>query len=96
MQKLYCYVDETGQDSGSEVFIVVAVVNSDDQDNIRTALVDAERFAETNTLKWHKSKHDRRMKYLRAVVEKGIAAGSTYFKQYRKPIPYSLRSKARW
>jgi len=30
MQKLYCYVDETGQDPASEFFIVVAVVTMGD------------------------------------------------------------------
>ena len=26
IQKVYCYVDETGQDAGSDFFVVVAVV----------------------------------------------------------------------
>ena len=32
MQKLYCYVDETGQDVGSEVFIVSVLVAEEDRD----------------------------------------------------------------
>jgi len=64
MQKLYCYVDETGQDPKSEVFIVVAVISSNDQAYIRKQLTDIEDIAKTHKLKWHKTRHDRRMRYL--------------------------------
>jgi len=39
MQKLYCYVDETGQDKGTEFFIVVAAVSEKEQNLLRTQLV---------------------------------------------------------
>lgn len=35
MQKLYCYVDKTGQDTKSEFFIVVAIVNDKDQNLLK-------------------------------------------------------------
>jgi|SRR3989344_2924001 len=90
MQKLYCYVDETGQDSGAEFFIVVAVVSMDDQDNLRSNLLTAEQRARTHHLKWHKSKPERRLKYLEIVLEKRIAKGDVYFSSYKKPLPYFL------
>ena len=46
-QKLYCYVDETGQDAASNVFIVVAIVSDRDQEGLRQALVEVERMAKT-------------------------------------------------
>ena len=88
MQKLYCYVDETGQDPTSEFFIVVAVISEQDQDFFRNELITAEQFAQTNQLKWHKLRHDRRIKYLQYVMDKKIAKGDIYFGRYQKPIPY--------
>ena len=88
MQKLYCYVDETGQDSRSEVFIVVAIISSNDQAYIRKQLTDIEGVAKTHKLKWHKTRHDRRMHYLTLILDKKIAAGDVYTARYQKPIPY--------
>ena len=36
---LYCFVDETGQDAGSDIFIVVAVVVERDVEKVRLGLV---------------------------------------------------------
>ena len=88
MQKLYCYVDETGQDSTSEFFIVVAVVNEKEQQALRDELVNIESLAGTGQLKWHKSRHERRMKYLQTVLQRKIGAGEVYFGKYKKPLPY--------
>lgn len=88
MQKLYAYVDEAGQDPASNFFIIVAVVSAKDQDTLRKQLIAIEEEAETHQLKWHKTAHSRRMKFLSRVLEKGIAAGNVYTAHYRKPIPY--------
>lgn len=88
MQKLSCYVDEAGQDTISEFFIVVAVVSEKDQEKLRKQLIDMEDAAQTHHLKWHKTAHQRRIKYLSLLLEKKIAAGEVYFAHYRKPIPF--------
>ncbi len=88
MQKLSCYVDETGQDPTSDFFIVVAVVSEKDQEMLRRQLTDVEDAAQTHHLKWHKTAHQRRMRYLSLLLEKKIAAGDVYFGHYRKPIPF--------
>jgi len=86
-QKLYCYVDETGQDDRSGVFVVVAVMNAGDQDKVRHALTEIETEAKTHQLKWHKTSPSRRLKYLKLALKKGI--GSTvFFGSFRKPIPF--------
>ncbi|OGL65753.1 hypothetical protein A3B21_01275 [Candidatus Uhrbacteria bacterium RIFCSPLOWO2_01_FULL_47_24] len=88
MQKLYCYVDEAGQDAGSEFFVVVAIVSSSDQETLRQQLTNAEKIAQTNHLKWHKISYPRRIQYLSIILEKKIAKGSVFTAHYRKPIPY--------
>jgi len=88
IQKIHAYVDESGQDDVSRFFVVVAVVNSGEQTLIRDRLLAIERLAKTNTLKWHKTAHDRRMKYLTLAMEYKIAFGEVYVGRYEKPIPY--------
>ncbi len=67
MQKFYCYIDETGQDTKSEVFVVVAVVSEKEQNKLREKLMDIEKISKTGHRKWHKSKPERRLKYLQMV-----------------------------
>lgn len=88
MQKLYCYVDESGQDAASEVFVVAAVITEGDQQAIREQLDRIERNAGTNRKKWHKVRHENRMRYLTLVLEQKIAAGNVYIAHYKKPIPF--------
>lgn len=88
MQKFYCYVDETGQDAGSEFFIVVAMISDKEQETLRQALLNIESQAGTGQLKWHKSRHERRMKYLQIVLQRKIGSGEVYFGKYKKPLPY--------
>lgn len=88
MKKLYCYVDESGQDPASKLFIVVVVVSDVDQEMLRSQLIDIEKSAKTNQLKWHKTAHNRRMKYLSLVLQQKVAAGGVYIAHYEKPIPF--------
>src|SRR3989344_3460773 len=90
MQKLYCYVDETGQDASSEFFLVVAVVNDEDQQDFRYHLTDIEKNSKTGHRKWHKSRPQRRLEYLELILKKNIGKGNVFFRRYRKPLPYFL------
>ena len=87
-QKIYAYVDETGQDAGSEFFIVVTVISDKEQQLLREALLGVELVAGTGRLKWHKSRHERRMKYIEMVLQKRIGRGEVFFGKYKKPLPY--------
>ena len=87
-QKIYVFVDESGQDDSSKYFIVVSAVSVVDQELLREQLLAVEADAKTNTLKWNKSKHGRRMKYISLVLERKIAYGHVFIGRYRKPVPY--------
>lgn len=90
MQRLYCYVDESGQDTKSEVFIVVAVISDKEQYMLRQKLSEIENMAKTGHRKWHKSRSERRMKYLRLVLNQKIGKGDVYVGHFKKPLPYFL------
>jgi hypothetical protein len=90
MQKLYCYVDESGQDATSEVFIVVAIVSDQDQAAFRQECLAVEESAVTGKRKWHKSRPERRWQYLELVLEGKLGQGQVFFGQFKKPLPYFL------
>lgn len=82
------HVDKSGQDDTSHFFIVVAVVTADALASIRERLLEVEAIARTSGLKWHKTHHTRRLRYLTLVLERKIAAGWVYVGHYKKPIPF--------
>ncbi len=56
IKKLYVYVDETGQDSGSNFFVVVNVISENDQEAIRIKLRELEKETKVGLKKWQKSR----------------------------------------
>jgi hypothetical protein len=87
-KKLYCYVDETGQDAGSELFIVVAVVVTSDVNAVRERLQELEKKTNVSSTKWHKSSHKYRIKFMEAFLSQGSEGLHVYFVKARKPVSY--------
>jgi len=87
-EKLYCYVDETGQDARASIFVVVAIIAAGEQEDIRRACMEAEHTAGTGHRKWHKSRAARRLRYIETVVERKICCGDVFFGTFEKPLPY--------
>jgi hypothetical protein len=85
-EKVCVYLDESGQDSTSHFFVVVAVVSTSDQEKLRAQLRDIERSAGTGGKKWHKLRHENRMQYLTLVLERKIVAKCVYTAHYKKPM----------
>ena len=59
-QKLYCYVDETGQDTKGDLFLVALVVTGSERDEL---IREAERIEETSgkgLMKWRKTALSRK------------------------------------
>lgn len=90
MQKLYCYVDESGQDAASDVFVVVAVIGTQGQDTFRQQCLAIEHEASTGNRKWHKSRPERRLEYVELALERGVGRGRVFFGCFQKPLPYFL------
>jgi len=88
-QKLYCYVDETGQDTASNVFIV-AVLSDRNQESLRDALIAIEELAGVRYSKWHNSKPARRVRYIELALDRNVGQEDVFFGSYPKPLPYLL------
>lgn len=89
-QRIYCYVDESGQDVKSDYFIVVAVANDQNQENLRNQLLKIETETKIGIRKWHKSSSPRKYQFLVKLIDMNILGGDIFFGRYRKPLPYFL------
>ena len=50
--KLYCYVDETGQDTKGALFVVSVAVTKKDRDELRELLAKLEKASGKGKTKW--------------------------------------------
>jgi len=89
-QKLYCYVDETGQDAGSKIFITAAVVSSDDQHNLRMELEAIEKQTKIFKRKWYRAGRRQRTDFITRIMESGQRFGKIFYIVYKKPILFFL------
>lgn len=67
MQKLYCYVDESGQDTAGKIFIVSVVVAGEERDKLLELCEQLERVSGKRKDKWGKARHKHRMRYIRHI-----------------------------
>ena len=81
--KLYCYVDETGQDTKG-TFFIVAVVITDERRPLEAYLESAEVITGKKT-KWMKTSDTVRQAYIRTLAEE-IFPGMIFVKNYRSDI----------
>ncbi|HSW88937.1 MAG TPA: hypothetical protein VLG12_07275 [Candidatus Saccharimonadales bacterium] len=65
--KLYCYVDESGQNTLGQTFIVSIIVIDQERDELLTLCEQIEKISGKNKDKWGEAAHDRRMRYLRHI-----------------------------
>src|SRR5689334_3149008 len=67
--KIYCFVDEAGQDSGSAVFVVVALILIENPSGLRNFLEQIEKKSKIGLLKWHKATNKQRMDFLSLIMD---------------------------
>ena len=78
-QKRYCYVDESGQDTQGELFIVAVVVAGDEREHLRQACTEIEAASRKGARKWAKSNQERRLAYVQDILRREDLHGKLYF-----------------
>ena len=86
--KLYAYVDETGQDTSGQLFIVAVVIVRGDGDPLRQALREVERDSRKLDKKWTKSRPAQREAYMTRYPEPEPLHGSLYYALHRHTSDY--------
>lgn len=69
IHKLYCFVDETGQDTLGALFVVAIVVTDERQQELEKYLEILERASGKHKRKWVKSRDQERQMYIRALLD---------------------------
>ena len=82
MQKLYCYVDETGQDTEGRFFLVAVVILVNDRENFRFKLRKAEEESGKGTKKWMKATHKQHEQYIKQIISDSAFSGAIFYTQY--------------
>ena len=92
MQKLYCYVDETGQETVGAIFIVSIVVIDKEKDQLLKLCEQLETLSGKHKDKWGATKHDRRMRYLRHIFADDRFKGKLRYSLFRHTREYDASS----
>ncbi len=90
IQKLYCYVDETGQDSGSNFFVVVSIVSGEEQNQVRNKLLEIEESNKVHARKWFNSRSPIKEEFLQNLLKEKLVQGDIYYSSFKKPLPFFL------
>jgi hypothetical protein len=88
MQKLYCYVDETGQETRGEIFIVSIVITNEERDELLKLCEQIEKISGKRKDKWGATKHERRMRYLRHILADDRFNGKLRYSLFRNTREY--------
>jgi hypothetical protein len=87
-QKLYAYVDESGQDTRGAMFLVSVVVTGAARDAARRALQGIERASGKRVRKWTRSRVRERVAYIEQCLDRGSLLGLVYYSYYRNTRAY--------
>lgn len=88
MQKLYCYVDETGQDTKGQFFLVCLVITSSERDMLRALLSQAEGRSGKHKLKWTKATLAQKQAYITTVLSLRDLRGKLLIAEYPQRTDY--------
>ena len=99
MKKLYCYVDESGQDTGAKagrerVFVVAVAVFEENRAELEKTCEQYERDSGKRQLKWMKANRESKLTYLRLIVANDHFKGVMCY-SVSKPVikpDYDLRT----
>lgn len=87
-KRIDIFVDESGQDTKGE-FFVVAIVAVEDSDGFRKFCTTLERTSRKGRTKWGTAKKDSRIIYLRAVISDASSFGVTlFYAVFRETLAY--------
>lgn len=86
-RKIYCYVDETGQDSEGRIFIVTIVVPKN-RDELLQYLESVEIQSGKEKFKWGKADPDKRLRYLETILSQKKYPLKIYYSLYKETKEY--------
>jgi hypothetical protein len=92
LKKLFCYVDETGQDTLGKLFVVSVVIASQHRDQLRETLERIEHSSGKGQVKWRRAKRGARESYARSVLSLQALTGAIFFDSYPNTANYPIKT----
>jgi hypothetical protein len=86
-EKLYCYVDETGQDTEGNIFIITVVVPKD-RDAILHYIESVEATSGKGKVKWGRANPEKRFHYLQTIFNQNKFSLGIYYSVYKNTKEY--------
>ena len=86
--KLFCYVDESGQDTHGRLFLVAVVVTGEERDHLRGLCETLEVRSGKGSRKWSKTSAGRRIAYAQGVVDQRLFAGKLHYAVFEGTTDY--------
>ena len=87
-QKLYAFVDETGQDTLGELFVVATVLTAENHERVRQSLGRLERASGKGRRKWMKATPRQRLTYMTAVLQLPALHGRMFAAHFTETTTY--------
>ena len=88
-QKLYCYVDETGQDTIGKFFIVSVVVSGETRETLAKLLEQIEKDSHKGKAKWIHARSSEQLSYMKAVLSEPLFKQKLRFSFYQQTKAYT-------
>lgn len=92
MQKLYCYVDETGQDARSKFFLVSVVIAEDDREEFLKELTRIEKESGKGRRKWMDARDQQRVAYMQLLFANSLFKGKLCYAVYPRTPDYFTKT----
>ena len=88
-QKIYCYVDETGQDTQGALFLVAVVVSEQhNKEKLEQALIEIGTQSKKRMRKWQKTRRDRKISYVAMLIESNLLRRNVFYSHYKETKAY--------
>jgi hypothetical protein len=87
-QKLYAYVDESGQETQGSMFLVSVVLAGATRDALRNKLKAIERTSRKQDKKWTKARLAERVAYMQAIIHASDFIDHIYYARYHATRSY--------
>ena len=87
-QKLYAYIDESGQDTEGVMFVVSILVLQEERDKILKDLEDIEFRSKKGNTKWHKSHYVYRESYIEEISRYANLKNKIFFEIFNDSKKY--------
>lgn len=88
VQKLYCYVDETGQDTKGDYFVVSVIITQEDRELVIDLLQSLEQVTGKKVTKWHKARRETKQQFIEQVLNSEILQSKIFYAQYKDTTAY--------